>query len=153
MAEPTEGSFKDLLYVSFSVSGITSIPDKMFMNCTKIISFEGSFSDCNNLTTIGDNAFANCSSVESFRITFQNCSNLTTIGDNAFANCQNVISYQGTFENCTNLTGHAPELWESGTNSEENDYCGTPNGNSCFYNCTKLENYDEIPFYWKQAPK
>ena len=58
-----------------------------------------------------------------------------------------------TFANCTNLVGDAPELWELGTNSEENDYQGSPDGYGCFYNCTNLENYDDIPNYWKTKPE
>ena len=125
IAEPTESSFKDLLYVNFSYSGITSIPDKMFMNCTKITSFGGTFRDCENLTTIGENIFKGCDNVQSYRL---------------------------TFGGCHNLTGKAPELWLTGTNSEANDYKGTPDGFDCFNRCNLLENYVEIPHYWKDEP-
>ena len=259
LAEPTESSFKDLSYVYFEGSGITSIPDKMFMNCTKITSFERAFNNCNNLTTIGNNAFANCSSaigflncfdgctsletigdyafvncsnvqsfennfedctnlrtignyafancnsaisfqncfngstnletigdyafancssVTSFELAFYGCSNLETIGDYAFANCssvesfrqcfygctsletigehmfegcESVKSYEITFHGCTSLTGKAPELWLTGTNSEGNYYAGEPDGRNCFLGCTGLENYDDIPDYWKNT--
>ena len=63
--------------------------------------------------------------------------------------CNNVESYLFTFVNCTNLQGKAPELWLTGTNSEENNYQGNPNGMSCFAGCTKLENYSVIPGYRK----
>ena len=148
IAEPTESSFKDLLYVIFRGSGITSIPDKMFINCTKITSFEDVFRECNNLTTIGDYAFANCSSVTSFERAFQNCNNLTTIGEHIFEGCDNVKSYIVTFEYCFNLTGKAPELWLKVPNGEKNDYIGTPDGKGCFGGCEKLDNYDDIPEYW-----
>ena len=96
---PTESSFKDLSKVCFEYSGIQSIPDGMFTNCTKITSF---------------------------------------------LMC---------FHNCTNLTGKAPELWLLGTNSKENNYQGSPNGAGCFAGCTGLDNYDEIPDYWKSDEK
>ena len=96
---PTESSFKDLSEVHFEYSGIQSIPDGMFTNCTKITSF---------------------------------------------LMC---------FRNCTNLTGKAPELWLLGTNSKENNYQGSPNGAGCFAGCTGLDNYDEIPDYWKSDEK
>ena len=125
IAEPTESSFKNLLYVSFSGSGITSIPDKMFMNCTQITSFFFTFGECSNLAEIGKNIFEGCKPE----------------------------NFMATFANCTNLVGDAPELWELGTNSEENDYQGSPDGYGCFYNCTNLENYDDIPNYWKTKPE
>ena len=149
---PTESSFKDLVSTNFSGTGIQSIPDKMFMNCTKITSFASVFYGCDNLQTIGDYAFSNCSNVTDFGRTFSHCINLTKIGKDIFSRCNNVEMYNETFLECANLTGKAPELWLTGTNSEENNYKGEPNGNACFYNCTKLDNYNEIPEYWKREP-
>ena len=204
LATPTESSFKDLTYASFEYSGITSIPDKLFANCTKlydvsfdncpievigdgafyncssleyfgnffeentslkvigdyafancsnVISFERAFNGCSNLETIGDYAFANCSSVTSFEGMFRDFENLTTIGEHMFEGCESVESYRWTFSGCYNLTGKAPELWLTGDNSEENDYAGTPDGGNCFRGCTGLENYEEIPEYWKNRPE
>ena len=227
---PTESSFKDLTYVTFSASGIKSIPDKLFANCTGVKSFESCFEDCTNLTTIGhyafagcssvesfgycfggctalvtigdyvfagcssvedfndcfeydtnittignyafanctsvksfkecfreleslttigDYVFAGCSSVESFERCFYNCTNLAAIGEHLFEGCKNVKSYNRTFYECENLKGKAPELWLIGTNSEENYYIGTPDGENCFGGCTLVENYEKIPNYWK----
>ena len=150
MAEPSEESFKNLEQVTFAGSSIKSIPNNMFKNCTKIRSFEYTFEGCTNLETIGDYAFANCTSATSFQGTFGNCENLITIGENIFDGCDSVEYYRNTFYNCTNLQGKAPELWLAGTNSEENDYMGNPDGGHCFSSCYKLENYDEIPEYWKE---
>ena len=123
IAQPTESSFKDLTYVMFSETGIQSIPDNFFAYCTNL----KDFSSC-----------------------FRECQNLTMIGKNIFYGCDNVKSYIYTFFRCINLEGKAPELWLTGTNSEENDYEGSPNGMACFTDCTKLDNYDEIPPYWKK---
>ncbi len=97
IAQPTESSFKDLSYVSFYRSGITSIPENFFAGC-----------DWNKLTSL-------------FRC----------------------------FYECENLDGNAPELWLTGTNTSDNEYQGKPDGQSCFYSCTGLDNYDDIPAYWK----
>lgn len=126
IASPTESSFKDLAYVSFSSTGIQSIPDKMFLNCTKITSFSSCFSGCDKLTTIGEGIFNGC---------------------------DNVTSYRNTFNGCANLTGNAPELWLLGTNSEENNYQGNPNGLRCFNGCMKLDNFEKIPVYWVGPPE
>ena len=175
LATPTENSFKDLEYVTFAGSGVTSIPDKLFANCTKlydvsfdncpievigdgafyncsnVISFKRAFNGCSNLEIIGDYAFANCSSVTSFEGMFRDFENLTTIGEHMFEGCKSVESYRNTFSGCYNLKGKAPKLWLTGDNSEENGYGGTPDGGSCFNGCTGLENYDEIPEYWKNV--
>ena len=175
LATPTENSFKDLEYVTFAGSGVTSIPDKLFANCTKlydvsfdncpievigdgafyncsnVISFKRAFNGCSNLEIIGDYAFANCSSVTSFEGMFRDFENLTTIGEHMFEGCKSVESYRNTFSGCYNLKGKAPKLWLTGDNSEENGYGGTPDGGGCFNGCTGLENYDEIPEYWKNV--
>ena len=147
---PTENSFKDLRNVTFSGSGIQAIPDKMFADCKNIYSFNESFIDCTNLTTIGDNAFSGCSNVGTFRNCFNGCQKLETIGKDIFKNCDKVTDYVGTFANCSSLAGNAPELWLLGTNSKENDYQGNPDGGACFYGCSSLDNYNEIPNYWKE---
>ena len=206
IAQPTESSFKDLSYVYFSNSGIQSIPDKMFLNCSKITSFELAFKDCTNLQTIGDYAFAGCNSVTSFERAFEDCNNLQTIGDYAFAGCNSVTSFESifselsvlssigdgvfkncrnvksfrncfgycvnlltigngifegcdavenfgtTFAGCQNLIGTAPELWKRVVNGEKNEYIGIPDGSCCFGGCEKLENYEQIPEYWKKIP-
>ena len=256
IAQPTESSFKDLAIVRFRDSGIESIPDKMFLNCSKITSFRDVFYNCNNLETIGDYAFAGCNSVTSFYGAFEDCSNLQTIGNNIFENCTNVTNFNGAFYNtaitnipenlfstctnvtdfsltfaytlitnipenlfstctnvtdfsstfdntaitnipenifknctkvtdfsntfrntaitdipeklflsclevkdffatfaeCENLTGVAPELWLRVPDGEENGYEGTPDGMGCFYGCENLNNYEQIPEYWKVKP-
>ena len=52
------------------------------------------------------------------------------------------------FYGCTNLKGNAPELWLQVPNGSSNGYQGTPEGLGCFYGCSKLSNYDQIPVYW-----
>ena len=201
LATPTENSFKNLTRVSFFSSGIESIPDKMFLNCTQLERFQmnhcenlktignyafancsslidaGEFQMCTALTTIGDYVFLDCTNAMSFDLTFANCTSLTTVGEGIFDGCDNVMSFSGTFKDCTSLTtieegifdgcdsvevfretfsgceslqGNAPELWLRGTNSEKNNYQGNPDGEGCFYNCTKLNNYEKVPDYWKK---
>ena len=132
-------------------TSLTTIGNYAFARCSSVESFEKYFEEYTSLTTIGDYAFAGCSSVESFERCFYNCTNLTAIGEYLFEGCKNVKSYNRTFYECENLKGKAPELWLIGTNSEENYYIGTPNGENCFGGCTLVENYEKIPDYWKST--
>lgn len=179
IVSPTKSSFKNLELVCFlGCNELTAIPDKLFANCQKIIDFSNVFERCDNLSTIGDNVFANCSSVTTFEKTFYKCWGLTTIGDNVFANCNNVISFENTFcdcegltaignniffgcdkvENyrltfyrCESLTGYAIPLWLKVPDGEINDYIGIPDGYGCFYGCESLNDYEQIPGYWKES--
>ena len=175
---PTEGSFKELIRVYFAdCTSLKSIPDKLFANCTNIEDVEWVFSNCASLTAIGDYAFANCINIKNFGNCFTRCTNLEIIGDNVFVGCINVESFigcflqctklkeipddlfvdcinvqefAGCFEMCINLEGESPKLWLRVQDGEKNGYIGIPDGESCFYNCTKLDNYNLIPEYWKK---
>ena len=147
LATPTENSFKDLEYVTFAGSGVTSIPDKLFANCNNIKSFEGAFANCSNLISIGNYAFAGCSSVTSFDGNFLGCSNLTTIGDYAFANCSNVISFDKTFSGCSNLETIGDYAFAncSSVTSFDGNFLGCSNlttiGEHIFEGCESVESY------------
>ena len=68
---------------------------------------------------------------------FDNCPNVEVWG---LENTDSRYAGRGTFYNCISLTGKAPELWNR-DNVKDNFFC--------FYNCTNLENYDDIPDDWK----
>ena len=148
----------------FHCKNLESIPEKLFANCPNVTDFSYLFDFCENLESIPANLFANCPNVTNFYCAFEECRSLESIPANLFANCPNVTnfestfgnckkveSFKGTFWGCSMLTGNAPELWKRGTNSEENEYKGNPNGEDCFAVCGGLENWNEIPDYWKSG--
>ena len=130
---------------------LESIPANLFANCPNVTNFYCAFEECRSLESIPANLFANCPNVTNFESTFGNCKNITSIPEKLFDNCKKVESFKGTFWGCSMLTGNAPELWKRGTNSEENEYKGNPNGEDCFAVCGGLENWNEIPDYWKSG--
>ncbi len=129
-----------------------SIPENLFANCQKATNFSKTFAFCIRITgTIPEKLFANCPDAIDFNGTFCGCSNLTgKIPEKLFENCENAQIFgtkertdsgqEGTFRNCISLTGMAPELWNN--NNVTASY-------SCFYGCTNLSNYNEIPDNWK----
>ena len=82
-------------------------------------------------------------------MTFYGCTSLTSIPSTLFANCLNVTNFGGTFYECTGLTGEPIKLWERVPNGSTNDYKGIPDGNGCYCNATGLNNYENIPEYWR----
>mgnify|MGYP002772910574 CR=1 FL=1 len=151
IVSPTENSFSNLIGIRLAYTSIQSMPEDLFANCPNVTNFSYSFQYCKNLASIPANLFANCPNVTSFASTFEECNNLTSIPEKLFDNCKKVESFSKTFWDCYGLTGNAPELWKRGTNSEENDYRGYPNGWNCFCGCNNLKNYNEIPDFWKNA--
>ena len=145
----------DFYRTFYGCTNLTTIGDNTFLNCSNVTYFGidydemGFFESCTSLTTIGDNTFANCSNVTDFSCVFSCCTNLTTIGPNTFKGCDNVESYEWTFYNCSSLTGQAIPLWILVENGEENGYRGIPNGRNCYNNCINLDDFEDIPEYWK----
>lgn len=100
---------------------------------------------CENLTEIATpskNSFVN---VTDFDWTFNGCKSLQSIPERLFANCPNVTSFFDTFAGCSSLTGKAIELWKEGREGI-NENSG---GAGCYADCIGLENYEQIPEYWR----
>ena len=133
---------------TFAGCSLTSIPENLFANCPNVTSFYYTFNGCSSLTSIPERLFANCPNVTIFGGTFARCSNLTSIPENLFANCPNVTKFDSTFYECSNLTGNSIKLW-SQTERKEKGIDENNGGMNCYYRCTKLTDYDEIPEYWK----
>ena len=152
IASPTEKSFEkvtDFSYGFYECTSLISIPENLFANCTNVTTFEGTFWTCESLTSIPENLFANCPNATTFTRTFSDCIKLKSIPENLFVNCLNVTDFIGTFYGCTGLTGEPIKLWERVPNGSENNYIGTPDGLGCYCNATGLNNYENIPEYWR----
>ena len=126
-------------------TSLTSIPSTLFTNCPNVTTFYGTFWDCESLTSIPSILFANCPNVTTFEGTFAGCTSLTSIPLTLFANCLNVTNFGSTFYKCTGLTGEPIKLWERVPNGSTNE----PDGGGCYYNATGLNNYENIPEYWR----
>ena len=124
IASPTKNSFKDVTDFSyaFESTSITSIPENLFANCPNVTDFSDAFGS----------------------------TSITSIPEKLFDNCMKVESFLETFGWCEELKGLAIELWTRGSNNSSNDYQGTPDGEGCFSGCEQLENYEQIPSYWKE---
>ena len=126
---------------------IASPTENSFINMKE---FNYTFDGCISLTSIPEDLFSNCVNIESFYGTFYGCTSLTSIPENLFANCINVQDFSYTFYECTSLTGNAIPLWERVENGSLNGYKGIPDGNGCYFKCEGLEDYNNIPDYWKK---
>ena len=104
-------------------------------------------SDCPNLIGIASpttNSFAN---MQNFNNSFNSCTGLTSIPQDLFANCPNVTGFEGTFSGCSSLTGKPIQLWNEGRKGiDENN-----GGSGCYSGCTKLDDYGNIPSYWRNG--
>ncbi len=108
-------------------------------------SFAGNIS----LKEIPSDLFKYCENIKAFTYTFAGCTSLTEIPEDLFSNCLNVENFGQTFWHCTNLTGNAINSWQRVPNGESNDYIGIPDGSACYGECTNLNDYLNIPEYWR----
>ena len=115
---------------------------------SRVREFKSTFSGCVGLTSLPEDLFANCPYIECFESTFSGCTSLTTIPQELFGNCPNANNFQLTFSGCSNLTGKSIQLWKEGRKKiDENN-----GGAGCYAYCEKLDDYNEIPSYWKDVP-
>ena len=126
---------------------IASPTEKSF---EKITDFSYGFTVCEKLTSIPEDLFANCPNVTTFEGTFAGCTSLTSIPSTLFENCLYVTNFGGTFYKCIGLTGEPIKLWKRVLNGSTNNYIGKPDGYGCYYNATGLNNYENIPEYWRE---
>ena len=136
-------SITNYSYMFSNCSSLTAIPETLIIpnsvtNCSYM------FSGCLSLTAIPEtltipNSVTNCSYM------FSSCRSLTSDISNIWPD---VWNYTGTidisymFNSCSKVVGTIPadKLWNSNK---------TFNPSGCFYNCTNLTNYNEIPDTWK----
>lgn len=119
---------------------LNAIPESLFDDCPLAIDFSYTFHCCKTITEIPDGLFNNMIAATTFVGTFALCNNLVTFPVDLFDNCLSATSFRSCFSGSSNIDGNAPELW--------NDYPDA-NGTNCFYACTGLDNYDDIPVDWK----
>ena len=133
-------------------STITTFPEGIIAKNTKVTDFGAICASCSKLTSIPEDLFDGKTLVTTFWAAFKNCTSLTSIPSGLFADCPLVTTYGQAFYNNTSLTGETPvnseglKLWElAGTDGYPSSITGT----GCFYNCTGLDDYDEIDDDWK----
>jgi hypothetical protein len=126
-------------YCFYGCKNLTKIPEGLFDNNINATSFYSCFYGCKNLTKIPEGLFDNNINVTNFSYCFYGCENLTKIPEGLFYNNINATDFSYCFRACVRLTGLAPNLW-----TRSNVY-----GYSCFYRCTNLSNYADIPDSWK----
>jgi len=135
---------------------LKSIPTGLFAHNKEVTDFSVTFFDCSSLTSIPENLFANCPKVTDFSETFYGCWALKFISTALFDNNQKVTSFSETFDDCSALTGESPYTMIEGKKVhlyERADYpkhFTTPTDFwKCFYDCTGLTDYNQIPSDWK----
>lgn len=89
--------------------------------------------------------------------TFAGCTSLTTVPAAFFDSCLKLTSAEGIFMNCTGLRGESPYTDVSGTkvhlyerNAYPAEFAPISSGYLCYFGCTGLSDYTEMPATWKK---
>ena len=143
-----------------SCSNLNSIPEGLFKSNINIERFNSTFAGCTALTDIPKGLFNNCTKVKSFNWMFATCTGLINIPTELFDNNTKVTDFNNTFKGCTTLSGESPytiinvdgtdvkvHLYERSSYPEH--FAAITSYASCFYNCTGLTDYANIPGSWK----
>ncbi len=138
--------------------GLASLPEGPgpFSNVT---SFSSCFQNC-SFRELPVGIFQKCTEVTTFSGAFFYCSSLVSVPEDLFSNCTLVTNFYSTFLGCTELEGESPynEINVDGETVKVHlyeranypDYFTAPTSyDACFNNCTKLDDYSDIPSSWK----
>ena len=144
-------------YETFYGCDITVIPQGLFDNCTEVTSFENTFRST-RVAEIPGGLFDNCTKVTNFYGTFYRTP-ISSIPTSLFDNNTKVTNFGITFYLCSGLTGESPytiiqvdgvdtkvHLYERSKYPEH--FTAPTSYSDCFYNCTKLTDYNSLPYNW-----
>jgi hypothetical protein len=161
----------------FQMNQITQIPGTLFANNTQLISLDRMFADnpvtaipanlfqmqtaiqtsfrnfeAAQITSIPPNLYATCTALTSVT-DFYRCSLLESIPNLLFDSNKSITYLEYCFSGCVAAEGETPkgsdslELWER---AGQPGYPASISGGKCFTGCIRLDNYDLIPWTWKQ---
>ena len=116
----------NLAQATLTGTKITSIPDTLFSNCTRLKDINGIFAST-NIASIPDTLFSNCTRLTNIESAFVNCTKLTSIPEGLFDGCPNLNWAKSAFEN-TGITT-VPRLWHISSSIDTS---------RMFYNCKSL---------------
>lgn len=135
-------------------TGLTSLPTGLFKNSPLLEDFTATFAGCTSLTTLPADLFAPCVNAKNMIFVFQDCTSLTGIPTGLFDKCKKVTNFTRSFSGCSSLLGSSPytEVSDNRVHLYERDTSNgfsVPVGEKCFFGCTGLEDYADIPAFWK----
>lgn len=134
------------LYSTFSgCTRLERIPSGLLDNIPTRTAYQLTFDNCTSLKEIPRGLFDKAAGLNNLRGCFQRCTSLTAIPGDIFDQNDEITIFQACFNQCTALTGPAPELWDTTRWPRVQSY------ELCFYGCTGLSNYADIPSGWKDA--
>ncbi len=141
----------------YECSSLETVPEGLFDNCSAVEDLSFLFSYCTVLKSVPQGLFDDCTEVTTFMSAFQNTS-LTSLPNDLFSKNLKVTDFSYCFNGgslASSLTGESPYDVIDGEKvhlyERENypDIYVTPtNTRRCFYSCTGLTDYDEIPDLW-----
>jgi hypothetical protein len=122
-----------------------------------VVSFRLAFYNCSNLTTIPNNLFANNTKVMNFSGVFQGCVGLTSIPEDLFDSNVNVTTFDYAFFGCAGI-GSGTDLpdWWNDAKYPESEYpqfhLMGDNAVRMFTSCINARNFASVPrspLVWK----
>ena len=99
-------------------NNITTIPENLFKNSTKIKRFEWTFENCANLVNIPENLFKYNVEVEKFNGTFARNRSIVSIPENLFKHNKEVKSFEAVFDGIENIASIPENLFKENTKVE-----------------------------------
>ena len=137
-------------------SSLRELPARLVASGASLRELQETFADCTSLTVLPETLLSGCHGLLRLVSTFAGCSSLTALPSALFDGCPALTDVEGAFMNCTALSGESPftvvdgekvHLYERSVHQEH--FAPVSKYILCFYACTGLSDYTDIPAAWK----
>ncbi len=156
-----EGLFKNCTEVTRApdlfqqCTSLKTIPAGLFDAFSKVTDLHYAFNTCLILESIPEGLLDYCEAATNMKGVFQGCESAECVPVGMFDNCRKVTDFSYTCYGCMSATGESPYTEINGEKVhlyERENYPETfetpTTHNTCFTNCTKMDDYYDIPSGW-----
>lgn len=148
-AESLQQSFK-------GCTSLRELPAHLVASGASLKEMQETFADCTSLVEMPETLLSGCTGLERVVSAFAGCTSLTGLPTALFDDCRRLTDVEGAFMNCTALAGESPftiidgqkvHLYERA--ADPGRFAAVAKYYLCFYACTGLSDYMDIPATWK----
>ena len=136
-------------------TSLQTLPARLCSDGSALREMQETFADCASLTEIPSGLLAGCTGLERMVSVFSGCSALGSLPAGLFDDCRSLGVVEGAFMNCTSLEGESPYSITDGVkvhlyerNAFPGSFAAITSGYMCFFGCTGLSDYKDMPSEW-----
>lgn len=137
-------------------TALAALPADLMAYCPEATDISAMFYNCNALRAVPEGFLDNNTRIKYCNSTFKSCKALESIPVTLFDHCLRITQCEQMFYGCQALKGESPYLMKDNQKVHLYEresypllYPTMERYDNCFYNCSKLTDYADMPSAWK----